>query len=382
MRRRLLILLLFCAAPAFADTDEMRLGGDLYLSGSGTVEGAAERDLFVAGGTVTARGSAAGSGHFAGLDVGIETEVAGNVYAAGGSVSLRAPVGGNLTAMGVSVGLSDAARVDGNARLAGGSVVVEGPVAGALLATGGEVVLDAEIGGDVRLAAGELRFGPRARIGGRLDYAAPEEVAIPASVIDPARVSFTRAGHMDRMADISRDWRGDPFPPRPGAAAVLGFLVVTIGFFVVLGAVALALAPARVEAMRREALARPGISILGGVLGLATVLGLVPVAAMTIVGIPLLPVVLLAALVLWTLGYAFAVYVVALRIWTGLGGSEPAMAGRLGVYAAGLLALALLNAVPFAGWALNFTLVLYGIGGLAVPVYRHLFARTPPPAAG
>jgi cytoskeletal protein CcmA (bactofilin family) len=384
MRRVLLTVLLLSAAPALADVDEMRLGGDVYLGGSGTMDSAAERDLFVAGGTVTARGTAAGDGHFAGFDVGVETEVAGDVYAAGGAVTIRAAVGEDVTAMGMSVSVADSASVGGNARLMGGSVVVEGPVAGALLATGGEVLIDAEIAGDVRVAAGDLSFGPGARIGGRLDYAGPEEVAIPASVIDPGRVSFTRAEHMDRMTEMSREWGGREYPELPGAGAAFGFLVITIGFFVALAAVALALIPERVEAMRQEALARPGVALLGGVVGLATVFGLVPVAAMTIVGIPLLPVILLAALILWTLGYAFGVYVVALRAWTMMGGAEPAMAGRLAIYAAGILVVALLNVVPFAGWALNFTLVLFGIGALAVPVYRRLFARAapPPPVAG
>jgi cytoskeletal protein CcmA (bactofilin family) len=384
MRRILLTLLLLTAAPAMADVNEMTLGGDVYVGGSGTTESAAERDLFVAGGTVTTRGTAAGDGHFAGFDVGVETEVAGDVYAAGGAVTLRAPVGEDVTAMGMSVGVADSARVGGNARLMGGSVVVEGPVAGSLLATGGEVLIDAEIAGDVRVAAGSLSFGPRARIGGRLDYAGPEEVAIPASVIDPARVTFTRAEHMERMTEMSREWGGREYPGLPGAGAAFGFLVITIGFFVALAAIVLALAPERVEAMRREALARPGVALLGGVVGLSTVFGLIPVAAMTIVGIPIIPVVLLAALILWTLGYAFGVYVVALRVWTWMGGAEPAMAGRLGIYAAGILLVALLNVVPFAGWALNFTLVLFGIGALAVPVYRRLFARAAPtpPVAG
>jgi hypothetical protein len=383
MRRVLLTILLLAAAPAVADMDEVTLGGDVYVGGSGTTESAAERDLFIAGGTVTSRGTAAGDAHFAGFDVGVETEVTGDVYAAGGAVAIRAAVGEDVTAMGMSVSLADGARVGGNARLMGGSVVVEAPVAGSLLATGGEVVIDAEIAGDVRVAAGDLRFGPHARIGGQLDYAAPEEMAIPATVVDPARVTFTEAEHMERMTEMSREWSGREYPALPGAGAAFGFLVITIGFFVALAAVALALAPERVEAMRREALARPGVALLGGVVGLATVFGLVPVAAMTLVGIPLLPVILLAALILWTLGYAFGVWVVALRVWTTMGGAEPAIPGRLGIYAAGLLAVALLNVVPFAGWALNFTLVLFGIGALAVPIYRRLFARAaPPPVAG
>ena len=381
MLRFLSFAFFIAALPAGADMARQSLGGDLYVAGSGTVaDVAAERDLFVAGGTVTARGAVGQDAHVAGFDVEVETNVAGDAYAAGGSVAIRAPVGEDLTAFGVSVRLADAARVDGNARLAGGSVVVEGPVAGALLASGGEVLLDAEVGGDVRIMAGEIRFGPDARIVGRLDYSAPAEIAIPASVIDPARVSFTRAEHWDNMARASREWTDREYPALPGASAVFGFLVVTIGFFVVLAAVALSLAPARIEAMRREAVARPGLALLGGVLGLATVFGLVPIAVMTIVGLPLLPVILALALLLWVAGYAMGVYAVALRVWSGMGGAEPTLPGRLAVFAAGLLVVALLNVVPFAGWVLNFTLVLFGIGALAVPVYTGLFARRAPPA--
>ena len=379
MQRILLLSFLLAASPAAAGMERESIGGDLFIAGSGTAADAStDRDLFVAGGTVTARGAVAQDAHFAGLDVEIGTEVADDVYAAGGTITLRAPVGEDLTAMGFSVRLADSGRVDGNARLAGGSVVVEGPVAGALLASGGEVVLDAEIGGDVRIFAGDVSFGPNARIGGRLDYTAPAEVAIPATVIDPARVSFTRAEEWENMAAASREWAGKEYPALPGASAVFGFLVVTIGFFVVLAAVALALAPERIEAMRRESLARPGLALLGGVLGLATVFGLVPISVMTIVGLPLLPIILLLALLLWIAGYAFGVYAVALRVWTGMGGAEPATAGRLAVYAAGLLVMALLNVIPFAGWVANFTLVLFGIGAIAVPIYRSLFARRAP----
>lgn len=378
MRRIIVpVLLLFLAAhPAAAESERQTIGADLFIAGSdGAADGSTERDLFVAGGIVTARGEVGQDAHFLGFDIGIETEVAGDVYAAGGTVTLRTGVGEDLTAAAMSVRMAPGSRVEGNARLAGGSILVEGPVAGTLLASGGEVVLDAAIGGDARIFAGDIRFGPGARIGGRLDYVAPEAVEIPASVIDPARVTFTRAEQWENIAAASRDWAGREYPTLPGARAVFGLLVVTIGFFVVLAAVALALVPERIEAMRREALARPWLALLGGVLGLATVFGLVPISVMTIVGIPLLPVILLVGLLLWIAGYAVGIYVIALRIWTGLGGAEPTLPGRLAVFAAGLIVVALLNGVPFAGWALNFTIVLFGIGAIAVPLYGGLFAR-------
>ncbi len=383
MLRSLLALLLAAGLPAAADVQTATIGGDVYVAGTSTaLDIGSERDLFVAGGTVVARGEVAQDAHFAGGEVEIEGEVAEDVFAIGGTVTLRAPVGGDLTAAGFAMRTAGAGAVSGNVRLAGGSVVVGAPVGGSLVASGGEVLLDAEVAGDVLIAAGKVRFGPGARIGGRLDYTAPEPVAIPASVIDPARVGFTRSDRWEGVAETARDWREREMPVLPGASAVFGFLLVTIAFFAVLAAAALSLAPERVESMRRAALARPGLALLGGVLGLATVFGLVPISVMTLVGLPLLPLVLLLILVVWIAGYAFGVYVVALRLWTGLGGTEPTIPGRLGVYAGGLLVIALLNVIPFVGWVLNFTLVLFGIGALAVPVFAGLFGRGAAPTAG
>jgi len=374
---RFFLFALVCAVggPALAQTEREVIGGDLFIAGSGSPgDVQATRDLFAAGGSLTVAGEVAQDAHFAGFDIDVETDVADDVYAAGASVTVRANVGEDLTAAGFSVRLADAGEVAGNARLTGASVVVDGPVRGALLASGGEVVLNSEIGGDVRIFAGDLRFGSGARIAGDLRYAAPEEVDIPASVIDPARVRFERTERWEGVERATREWRGPEYPAFPGTSAILGALVVTIGFFVVLAAVALAIWPARIEALRQEALARPGRALLGGVLGLAVIFGLAPIAVMTILGIPLLPVILLALLAIWILGYALGVYILALRVWIGLGGSEPTMPGRLAVFAAGILIGALLNVIPFVGWVINFTLVLFGIGALAMPIFGALFS--------
>lgn len=368
------LIVLLLAFPALAQSEREVIGGDLFIAGSGgTGPVEATRDLFAAGGNLTVEGTVAQDAHFAGFDIDIETEVTDDVYAAGASVTLRAAVGQDLTAMGFSVRVAGEGSVAGNARLSGASVVVDGPIAGALVASGGEVVINGEIGGDARLAAGKLSFGPDARIAGNLRYAAPEEIEIPASVIDPARVRFEKVESWEGVERATRDWRGPEMPMMPSTTAIFGALVVTIGFFVVLAAVALAVWPERIEALREGAMARPGRAILGGVLGLAVIFGLVPIAFMTILGIPLLPVILLALVVAWILGYALGVYVLAMRVWTGMGGDEPAIPGRLAVYAAGLLVIALLNVVPFLGWIINFTLVLFGLGAIAVPVFGSLF---------
>jgi hypothetical protein len=129
--------------------------------------------------------------------------------------------------------------------------------------------------------------------------------------------------------------------------------------------------------MRAEVAARPGAALLLGGAALATLLGLVPVAALSVIGLPFVPFVGLAILVAWTLAYLLGIHVVVTRLLRAFGAEDLSGMGvpLLGL-AAGLGVAAVLNAVPVLGWMANFALVLLGMGGLA----RALMARLPAPA--
>jgi hypothetical protein len=146
---------------------------------------------------------------------------------------------------------------------------------------------------------------------------------------------------------------------------VAGGLAAMLGAILVLGAVLLAFAPRGVAAMRRRATARPWLSLLLGALGLSALMGLVPVSAMTLVGLPLLPVVLLAIVLAWILGYLLGAYAVAMRVAEALGaGAAPPIWLRLVVLALAVVVAAGLNLVPVLGWLANLALILLGIGAM------------------
>jgi len=352
------------ATAVLAEPQTLQNGGDQFLTGlSATQTLVAPRDVMAAGATVSLRGTVAQDTHATGFDVEIEAETGGSVYAAGASVTLRGIIGQDLSATGFTVRTTPDAVTAGNARLSGGVLTIEGPVTGALTASGGEVVLNAPVGGDAVMAAGSLRFGPDAKIGGTLRYFASEPVAIPASVISPDRVSFVETKMADRFRDMGRMMGRDSMPAMPGFVPMFAGFAVTLGFLALLGAAFLAFLPGPVEALRQSALARPGRCLVAGFLGLACLFGLVPVSAMTILGLPLVPFVVLAILVLWTLAYLLAVYVLALRLLAALSGqAEPGTWGRVGALVAGVVIVALLNFVPFLGWMINLALVLWGLG--------------------
>jgi hypothetical protein len=128
--------------------------------------------------------------------------------------------------------------------------------------------------------------------------------------------------------------------------------------------------------MRRSIADAPGQILLLGVIGLSMLFGMVPITAMTIVGIPFVPVVVLAIVVAWTLGYALGAYSVAMRIWAALGGSEaPSNIARLLVLAGAIIFVALLNFIPFVGWVANFTLVLLGIGAMTRAIFQSMLGN-------
>ncbi|MBC7478017.1 MAG: hypothetical protein H7317_07965 [Pseudorhodobacter sp.] len=136
--------------------------------------------------------------------------------------------------------------------------------------------------------------------------------------------------------------------------------------------------PKRAEALRLAGTQRPALMVLFGVLGIATLIGLVPVAAMTVIGLPFVPIVVLAILVVWTLAYVFGAYAVALRLYFAFGGREDLGLGtRIALLGCGVLGFSLLNFVPILGWMVNFVLVLFGIGALSTGMLRALAARLP-----
>lgn len=283
---------------------------------------------------------------------------------------MLAPVAQDLTVMGMNLRTSSKGSVAGNARLLGGTVVIDGPVTGALTVTAGELTLNAAVTGDVLMLAETVHFGPEARILGRLTYTAADPITVPASVIAADRVTYRKLTVPEMVTDFGQSWR-DGQPMMPPARVMLSGALLLLTFLVAVGAVTLAMAPVWSDQVRRTVDARPGASLLAGVFGLAALFGLVPVVVMTIIGIPLLPLVLAAILLGWMMSYLLGVYSISLRLTRAFGLGDPAgLFARILVLALGLLVAALLNFVPILGWLLNFFLLLMGAGAIVLVMLR------------
>ncbi|MCA0920733.1 hypothetical protein [Pseudooceanicola nanhaiensis] len=369
-----LLLLPLISAPLRAERIEV--GGDLYVSDpeSGATP-ATQRSLFAIGFSVAQGAPVAKDAHVAGFRVDLSGAIGGDLYAAGGSLTLDAPVAGDASLVAASIATTRSAAVTGNARLSAGTLVLEGAMNGALLASGGTVTLNAPVAGDVWIAAGQVGFGPEARIGGVLHLATSDRPEIPSSVVPAERVVHEQLDSHARQAldHVTGDWT------RPGPWTALLGAVVGLGFFLIFGAALLSVAPELTERLRLRAMTRTGQVLLAGVLGLSALVGLVPVAALTIVGIPLLPFIIVLIVLTWTCGYMLGVYTIAMRLFVNFGRpgatpEDPTLGQKLLVLAAGIVVTSLVNFIPVLGWIANVLIMLLGTGSIAALILEKLFS--------
>ncbi|PUB15626.1 hypothetical protein [Yoonia sediminilitoris] len=352
--------------PASAQEMSRTHGGDTFIAAESVTKNlSAPGDVFAAGSAITTSGSASGDIHIAGFDLDISTQVGGNLYAAGSSITIGAPVAQDVTAAGFSLRSTADAITDGNLRFFGRNLTIEGPVAGALTAMGGNIHLNAPVQGEAWIVAESVTYGPQARIDGNLILSVEDGKPVPVRVLPAERITLEDWDRDEVFAELERNWDRVEMPGLPIWMSLFSAFLITTIFLLLVAAVFLTFAPKRVERLRVRVTAQPLQTFLLGVIGLSALFGVVPVAALTLIGIPFIPFALLLIVVAWTLGYLLAAYAVARRILVAFGGApDPSVGVRLLAVAGALVAVAILNFIPFVGWVINYTLVLLGVGAI------------------
>jgi cytoskeletal protein CcmA (bactofilin family) len=354
--------LAIAAAPSAAEEASLDFGGDHYAAGQQAgVAAAVARDAFIAGYNVAISAPVEGDGHIAGFSVGTTARVAGDLYAAGYSVNVAGAVGGDVTAMGNSVLIGAAAPVGGNVRAAGQTVTLEGPISGSLLVTAQNLVLDTTVAGDVTFIGESIAFSPGARIAGTVSIRASREIAVPPEVAAADRVSFAQLANPDYVGQAGRTAES----VISGFWPALWSALLWLAFLLVVGAAVIALLPSRLRALEAASALRPFRCFGLGILAFASTLGLVPVAALTIIGLVTLPFVLLYIFVACSLAYLAGAYLIALRVGGAFVTTDTNLT-RLVLLALGLAAAVLLGLVPVVGWLLTLGITIFGFGAFAV----------------
>lgn len=354
-------LLLSPSLPAAADQQSFLFGGDSYAAGQTTsITAPVARDAFEAGNTVTLSVPVAQDAHLAGFEVQSSSDIGGNLYAAGFSVSVGGTVKGDITAFGNTVSVHTTQPLTGNIRAAAANFTLDSATEGAVLVTANTATINAPIRGDLSFYGQTLAFGPNAVVSGEVLVHAPKAIEVPPNVAPAERVKFTELTSPEYPTQVGQTAE----IVAKGFWASLWTAFVWFVLLLVVGAMFIALSPRLVANLETLAMVRPFRRFGLGILAFASVVGLVPVAAFTVVGLLLVPFVLVFVFIACSLAYLAGAYLIG----SAIGGRITSLAGtaqKIVALALSLVVAGLLVMIPFLGWLISLVVVAYGFGVIA-----------------
>jgi hypothetical protein len=274
-------------------------------------------------------------------DVTVDGFVEGDVHSGFGDIEVRGEVGDDINA-----GFGD--------------IGVYGPVGGGIEAGFGDVYVDNAVGGDINVGRGTVELGPGATVHGNVYYGRGE-VRGNMEAVEGGMIA-------GRTPDMEHE------PDGFGIPGLVGWVFATAAF-VACSVLLAVLAPRPLVAAARRAEESPGWSLLFGVASVPIVLMFAVVLAVSIIGIPLLLLLVPAYLAFVFFGALVATYFVGRRVVfaTGHYRGGNALAAMVGA-----LIVAVAYLIPVLGGLLLYGLALFGTGASALALFSRRRSRTYP----
>ncbi len=357
----LLVSLILILIPGGAEAAEVSTGGDITIEEGEIID----EDVYFFGDTVTVGGVIKGDAVIFAREVTLSGTVEGSFFVFAETVKISGEVKGTVRGAANTVQLLGTSGRD--LMMAANTISVEGDIgddffgaanSGSLTGSVGRDVkasinrlgINGTVGGDVTAYVGELVFGPEAVIEGDVAYTSEKTAAVDdRAVIRGAmeRKEPPALRHID--SPVRTAWS----VVRP----VLSLLVVSL-------LVAL-LFPVLTAGTAQTIKEKPGLSAAYG----ALVIFVVPFAALfllfTLIGMPLGILSMLLYAVLIYLSRIFAGYFLAQVAFARFGWRlHPAWTALIGVFV-----LVLLTRLPFVGWLIHLTAVLFAVGAFLLYLF-------------
>jgi cytoskeletal protein CcmA (bactofilin family) len=350
------------ATPASAQMDQTWRAGTRVNVIADNLEG-----VWAVGAIVSIRGNVRDVIRACGAEVDIDATTGGDVNSCGAIVSVKGAIGrdllvasarssvdarvaGNLKVVGARVLIGPQTQVQGETTIAGAEVIFAGTSQGPATFHGDTVRIDGRITGNVLVRARSVTVGKGAVIEGAIAFETFGDPLIESGATVRGRQTVTM-----------------PQPPEIGPGAVFltlgAMFLFAVGAGLVLGIMLLIAARPFVERAIDRMRTAPGRSALVGF----GVLILVPVVAVvlmvTVVGIPIGLLMLLAFP--FTLLSAGVLAAFGLSDWLmNRGRSERSWGGRVLLLLVGLIILTLVGLIPILGFVTWVIALMIGLGAL------------------
>lgn len=353
-----ILCLLFATSLLAQAQNQFDIGQDRFLSGPTPVHAVdGTDDLFMSGDGIRSETAITGSAHMAGRNVTLDGAVGGDVYAAGMDIAINASVSGDVTVAGYDVSIRD---VGGDLRASGKKLTLSGIVGGYTIINAERVSFNSYVKGDVSLTARQVEFSEDAQIEGNLILFEEQIGAteIPENVIPEDRIERHPTPGSQKANENLDVWdRRHP---------MMKFITRLLFVGIIAGLIA-GLTPNTSAKIRQGIFHRPLLTLWLGFLALSAAIGAAIVLMITGIAFILVPIPLLIAFVSVLAGYFLGVYLVGIGVLSLIGREEQDRFSRRALTAAtGAIAATLISRIPVLGWVGTLTIVLLGIGALAI----------------
>jgi MFS family permease len=229
--------------------------------------------------------------------------------------------------------------------VASGDVRLAGRSDGDVVLFSGDATVSGTIDGDLVTFGGTARLLPSAHVSGDVRYGDERPIVAGTAIV---------------RGDVTKEDWPDSWDFVPFVGAFVLWLAITISM-AILGLLMLLIAPRAAAAIEARSRGRVGVLIA---IGFAVALALPiagAIAAVTLVGLPLAFLILLALLPLAGLAYVASAYVLGRRIV-----KEPKH--RVWAFLAGLAVLRVLALVPILGFLAGLAATIFGLGLIAAAI--------------
>lgn len=365
-------LLLAVSLPGRAQ-DAFELGQDVFHGGqSVAIETPDHDDAFLSGLRVRIAQAITGNAYLLGRYVDIDAAVGSSLYAVAQRVQVAAPVMQDVMASGLLVAIE--APVSGDVRIAASEAEIGADIGDTLVVFAESVILNSVVAGDAAISAQLVSFGPEARIEGHLILyeAEPGALVVPETVISADRIDRR---DFDGVA-LAKDAVSQPAPkPKKNKKPKKTVWPTTyLWSFAVLALLAVGLAwimPHTMDDIREQAVRRVMGSTMTGFISISSLLGGALLLGLTVIGLAVSPVMLLALVPLTIFGLCVAFFALGGRLMAMRSAVLPDGAWSRGASViVGCLILCGIGLIPLLGTIVLSGFAIWGAGAAIAHVVR------------
>ncbi|MFB6174379.1 MAG: polymer-forming cytoskeletal protein [Candidatus Nanohalobium sp.] len=296
--------------------------------------------------------------------IGNET---GPITAAAGSVTVQGPVKGDLTIYSGSATVNG--PVNGNLKIYSGNVQVQDQVRGKLSVASGNFIMDkgAVVDGNADISSGKIQIN--GRINGNTSVTG-QELTLGDSAVITGNLNYDTETFENR-GQVQGATKQFHRQTRQTFTALSTFLTV-VGFVskLIVGAVIIAILPGYTSRVSETVREEPGLTFIKGLIALIAIPVIAIIAAITIVGIPVA--------VLTLLAYATILWIATILGPYGIGQEIIGEGSKWISLILGLAIFEILGLIPVIGWILQALIAITGLGAMLMPGVRKFRERRSP----